>query len=101
MPMLDKVRVTKPRPPEATPKEKQAWESFTELAQSTTGKGEKISPIVMAELERLCAKGNPIALRFKERLDVAQFQPRKADELPLAAPEPRRISGLQWGRPKG
>ena len=100
MSMLEKVRVPKLRPPEATPKEKQAWDSFTELATSTSSETSGVSPIALAELDRLCAKGNPIAIRFKERLDVAQFQPRKADDVPLPAPAPRRISGLQWGKPK-
>ncbi len=100
MSLLEKVRIPKIRPPEASPKEKEAWKAFTELAEAMGTTDEVVAPIVMTELQRLCDRGNPIAIRFKERLDISKFQPRRADEAPLPRPEPRRIAGLQWGRPK-
>jgi glycosyltransferase involved in cell wall biosynthesis len=55
--------------------------------------------IVATELDRLCNKGSPIAIKFKETLEISKFKPRLASEAPLPRPEPRRISLLQWGSP--
>jgi len=97
--ILEKVRVRRPRPPEPTPKEREAWLAFTKMAEELQGNGHSLNPLVAAELERLAGKGNPLAIRLKERLAAAAFKPREADELPKAPPVPRRISALKWGRP--
>lgn len=97
--MLEKVRVRRPRPPEPTPKEREAWQAFMKMAEELQGEGQALNPLVAAELDRLAAKGNPLAIRFTERLSAAAFKPREADELPKAPPVPRRISALKWGRP--
>lgn len=102
MPLIDKVRLPKARPPEPTPKEKAAWEAFIALVtEQGGGEWESVPPIVMSELDRLCARGNPLALRFKERLSVTQFQPRRADEQPSPPPPKRRIAMVKWGKPGG
>lgn len=98
--MLKKVRARKPRQPEGSPKEKQAWKNFVNMAEALRTEEGNMPSMVLSELERLCAKGNPVALRFKERLSIASFQPRKADEPPLLPPEKRRIEGVKWGTPK-
>lgn len=97
--MLEKVRVRRPRPPEPTPKERDAWQAFMKMAEEFQGSNHELNPLLAAELERLAAKGNPLAIRFKERLSAAAFKPREADELPKSPPVPRRISALKWGRP--
>ena len=97
--MLEKVRVRRPRPPEPTPKEKEAWQTFIKMAEELQAEGQALNPLVSAELDRLAAKGNPLAVRLKERLSAAAFKPREAAEQPKAPPVPRRISALRWGRP--
>lgn len=100
MSLVTKVRLPKLRLPEATPKEHEAWASFVALAtEQSSGDGGPMPAIVSAELERLCSRGNPIALRFRERLSIAQFQPRKVDEAPAPPPVKRRISMVKWGNP--
>lgn len=99
MSLIEKVRLPKMRPPEANPKEKAAWAAFVKFAEEMGTTDNEVSPLVVAELDRLCARGNPIALRFKERLAITRFQPRKADEPPVPAPEKRRISMVKWGKP--
>jgi hypothetical protein len=99
MSMMEKVRRPRTRPPAATPKEEQAWRAFTELAETMTSPNDETSPMVFTELDRLCNKGNPIAIKFKEALEISKFKPRLASEAPLSRPEPRRISLLQWGSP--
>ncbi len=101
MSMMDKVQTPKLRPPAANPKERQAWDSFVELAEQMQRATEPMSSIVKLELDRLCSKGNPLAIRFRERLAIAQFKPRQAEEPCLPAPTPRRISALQWLPPDG
>ncbi len=97
--IIQRVRLPKIRPPEASPKEQEAWQNFLAMAEHVQGDGEELSPIVRAELERLVAKGNPLATRLQQRIDAANFRPRAADVEPLPPPKPRRISRLQWGRP--
>ena len=100
--MMEKVRVRRPRPPEPTPKEKSAWQSFLKMAEELQGDNmSELNPLLASELDRLAGKGNPIAIRFKERLSAASFKPREADEAPKSPPTPRRISALKWGRPDG
>ncbi len=96
MSMMEKVRAPKLRPPAASPKERQAWDSFVELAEQMQKGTDPISSIVQLELDRLCAKGNPLAIRFRERLAISHFKPRQAEEPTLPPPTPRRISALQW-----
>lgn len=101
MPLIDKVRLPKPRLPEPSPKEKAAWTAFIELANGFGGaEGVTIPPVVLAELERLCERGNPLALRFKERVDISNFQPRKVGESPAPTPPKRRIAMVRWGKPE-
>lgn len=97
--MMDKVRRPKLRPPEATPKEKDAWNSFMEMAQTLQEDGKGLSPLLKSELERLAAKGNPLAIRMKERISISEFKPREADAAPTPPPPARRISALKFGRP--
>lgn len=98
--MMEKVRIRRPRPPEPTPKEKSAWQSFLKMAEELQGDNmSELNPLLASELDRLAGKGNPIAIRFKERLSAASFKPREADEAPKTPPTPRRISALKWGRP--
>ena len=98
--MMEKVRVRRPRPPEPTPKERAAWQVFLKMAEQLQGETRtELNPMLACELARLAAKGNPIAIRFKERLSVAAFKPREAAAAPKAPPSPRRISALKWGRP--
>ena len=59
--MLEKVRVRRPRPPEPTPKEREAWQAFMKMAEELQGEGQALNPLVAAELDRLAAKGNPFA----------------------------------------
>ena len=96
MSIMEKVRAPKLRPPTASPKERQAWDSFVELAEQMQKATEPMSSIVQLELDRLCGKGNPLAIRFRERLAISQFKPRQAEEPTLPPPTPRRISALQW-----
>lgn len=98
--IIEKVRVPKLRPPEPTPKERDAWQHFLAMAQELQGEGAEMSPIVRSELERLVAKGNPLAISLQRLIDAASFKPRAAEDQPLPPPTPRRISRLQWGRPK-
>ncbi len=96
MSMMEKVRRPRIRPLAANSKEEQAWRTFIALAEAMKTNNDEVSPIVLTELERLCSKGNPIAIKFKEQLSISKFKPRLADELPIPRPEPRRISALQW-----
>src|SRR5574337_190585 len=97
MSIVRKVKRPKLRRPTATPKEQQAWEAFVAFAgELKAGKDGQMPPMVIAELERLCAKGNAIAIRFKERLAIAAYKPRQATEAPAQPPVPRRIRALQW-----
>jgi len=98
--IIQKVRVPKIRPPEASPKERDAWANFLAMAQELQGNSLEMSPIVRSELDRLVKKGNPLAISLQRRIDAAAFKPRAADAEPLPPPAPRRISRLQWGRPK-
>ena len=97
--MMEKVRVRRPRPPEATPKERTAWNSFLKMVDELQGAGSELNPMLRSELDRLVSKGNPIAIRFKERLAISSFRPRTNEEEPKAPPMPRRISRLHWGTP--
>lgn len=97
--ILEKVRVRRPRPPEPTPKEREAWQFFMNMAEELQSSNHELNPLLAAELDRLAAKGNPLAIRFKERISAAAFKPREANELPKPPPEARRISALKWGRP--
>lgn len=97
--IVEKVRVTRLRPPEPTPKERDAWQHFLAMAEELQGNSKEMSPLVRAELDRLVAKGNPLAIRLNERISAAEFKPRAADDKPLPPPPARRISRLQWGRP--
>lgn len=99
MSMLEKVRGPRLRPSSATPKERQAWDTFVALVEELHHPDGSVPPIVTAELERLCTKGNPIALQFRERVDAASYQPRAADEQALPAPTGRRVTGVRWGKP--
>jgi hypothetical protein len=86
--MLEKVRVRRPRPPEPTPKEREAWQAFIKMAEELQGEGKELNPLVAAELGRLAAKGNPLAIRLKERLSAAAFKPREATNSPKHRPFP-------------
>lgn len=97
--LLDKVPRVRLRPPQPTPKEEKAWESFLSLAEEFQQADGTLAPIVHQELERLAAKGNPLAIRLKTRIDESGFRPRTAAEAPLEPPAPRRITGLRWGKP--
>lgn len=99
MSLITKVRLPKFRHPEASPKERTAWEHFIAFAEALGAGTGPVSPLVTAELDRLCERGNPIALHFRERLSAAQFVPRKAHEEPFSAPPKRRIARIGWGKP--
>ena len=96
MSIMEKVRTPKLRPPAASPKERQAWDSFVELAEQMQRGTDPMSSIVQLELDRLCSKGNPLAIRFRERLAISQFKPRRVEEPTIPPPTPRRITALQW-----
>jgi hypothetical protein len=98
--MMEKVRVPKLRPPEPTPKEKAAWDRFMDMTAELNAGSNELSPLLKLELDRLAAKGNPLAIRLKERLAIANFKPRGVEADPLPPPPARRIRALQWGRPK-
>lgn len=97
--MLEKVRVRRPRPPEPTPKERDAWQTFMAMTEVLQGTHE-VNPLLAAELDRLANKGNPLAIRFRERLSAATFKQRDAGDAPKPTPVARRISALKWGRPE-
>jgi hypothetical protein len=97
MSLLEKVSVPRPRPAAPTPRERLAWINFQALAGQFQDKGQAMSPIVRAELKRLIAKGNPLAIRFQERLDLAGYRPRAPHEAPLPPPPRRRVRRLKWG----
>lgn len=96
-----KRRIPKIRPVQATPKEKMAWDSFEELIKATGSTPGNVAPIVQAELERLCQKGHPLALRLKERIKIAEDRPRHQTEHAKPPPEARRIQQIHWthGKP--
>lgn len=98
--IIQKVRIPKIRPPEASPKERDAWANFLAMAKELQGDGSEMSPVVRSELDRLVRKGNPLAISLQRKIEAAAFKPRGADDEPLPPPTPRRISRLQWGRPK-
>lgn len=82
--------------PKASPKEAEAWRSFQEMTQTLfDGKGQ-IPEMVMRELERLCEKGNPLALRFREKLSIAEYHTRKPDEPSIAPPPRQKIRFISW-----
>lgn len=99
MSMLEKVRGPRLRPVSATPKERQAWNGFVALVDELHQPDGVVPPIVTAELERLCAKGNPLALRFRELVASAAYAPRTVEQPARDVPPRRRITNLQWGRP--
>ena len=96
-----KPRIQKIRPIQPTPKEMVAWKAFEELIEATESKQGCIAPIVQAELDRLCAKANPLALRLKERLSIAADRPRTQNELPKQPPVPRRVKHVHWTHKAG
>lgn len=81
---------------EATPKEAAAWATFQALIEATGSSQGNIAPIVQSELDRLCAKKNPLALCLKEHLSIAADRPRLQSEAPKAPPEARRVRHIQW-----
>lgn len=91
-----KKRVPRIRPIQATPKELSSWSAFQDLITATGSTQGNIAPIVQAELDRLCAKQHPLALRLKERLSIAADRPRLQSEEPKPAPTPRRITNVRW-----
>lgn len=97
--MFNKVQRPRVRPPRATPKEADAWELFLALVEEFQVEGEAMAPIAERELNRLAEKGNPLAINLKRRLDQLTFRTREASEAPLLPPEPRRVTGVQWGAP--
>lgn len=98
--MMEKVRVRRPRAPTATPKERAAWQVFLAMAAELQGDPNTgINSLLQSELDRLAAKGNPIAIRFKERVSIASFKPREAHESTSQPPSPKRNLSLKWGRP--
>lgn len=98
--MMEKVRNNRPRQPDPTPKEQEAWRSFLQMVEEFQSQSGVMNPMLVAELNRLANKGNPLAIRFQERVAAASFKPREANEAPLAPPPPRRLSAVKWGRPK-
>ena len=97
---FDKIRRPRSRPPEPTPKEVEAWKAFTEFAEVTQPVDGHASPLLVLELERLCLKANPLALRFRDRVSRETEGLRAADEPGKAPPEMRvKSAGLKWGKP--
>ena len=96
MPLFEKVRRPRVRPPQPTPKELRAWEAFVQLAEAQIAPGKEPPQLVSMELQRLCARGNPLALRFKERLSIAEFKPRTAGEVPATPLRRPRLGGISW-----
>lgn len=99
MTISSKIRRPRIRPISATPKELKAWESFQSFVELVNWE-EEVPPLVQSELERLCANGNPLAMRFRNQLTAALHPVRSPDE-PGKAPPGRieRTSGLKWGTP--
>lgn len=95
-----KNRVPKIRPIQPTPKELEAWASFESLITATGSKQGQVAPMVQAELERLCIKGHPLALRLKERLSIAADRPRLQTEVAKPPPVARRITHVHWTHKK-
>ena len=95
-----KRRIPKIRPVQATPKEKLAWNNFEKLIKATGSSQGNVAPIVQSELERLCEKGHPLALRLKERLKIAEDRPRLQTELGKPPPEARRLQQIHWTHTK-
>lgn len=91
-----KRRVIKIRPIQANPKETAEWKTFEALISATESTPGNVAPMVLAELDRLCAKAHPLALRLKERLSIADDRPRHQTESPKEPPAPRRIRHVQW-----
>ena len=88
--------VAKVRPIKPTPKELAAWRAFEELIAATESVPGKVAPMVVAELNRLCEKAHPLALRLKEQLSVAEDRPRLQTEKPKEPPAPRQIKHVHW-----
>lgn len=97
--MIEKVRVRRPPAPTATPKEQAAWDAFVEFANSLEAPAGAPSPLAQSELQRLVARGNPLAIRFQAAIDRTNQRTRAADELPRDKPPARRITHLRWGKP--
>lgn len=96
-----KLRFAKLRVPAATQKERTAWSNFLEFANQLQAQGAmEVSPLLQLELDRLVAKGNPLAERFAEKLRVANVQERPAgtEAIPLPLNNPQRIRYLKWGK---
>jgi len=98
-----KRRLSKIRPIQANPKEMDAWRAFEALIAATESTQGNVAPMVLAELDRLCAKAHPLALRLKERLSILEDRPRHQTESPKPPPAPRRLKHVQWthGKPEG
>ena len=92
----NKRAVPKLRSIQPTPKEITAWKAFEELIKATESTKGKVAPMVLAELDRLCAKAHPLALRLKEQLSIAEDRPRHQTEKPKEPPAPRQIKHVHW-----
>ncbi len=93
------TRIHRPRVKidDPTPKEKGQWKLFEELAGTMAGDGPP-PPMVLRELDRLCELANPLALRFRERINLETMSLRAADEHGLEPPARREKSGgAVWG----
>ena len=91
-----KRRIPNIRPVQAAPKERMAWNNFEALIKATGSITGNVAPIVRSELERLCEKGHPLALRLKERLKIAEDRTRHQTECAKPPPEARRIQQIHW-----
>ena len=91
-----KRRASKIRSIQPNPKEVVAWKAFEALIEATGSTPGNVAPMVLAELERLCAKAHPLAIRLKEHLSIAEDRPRHQTESPKPPPEPRRLKHIQW-----
>jgi hypothetical protein len=93
--MIQKPKLPRMRGPDPTKKESEAWALFLEIARQFPGKG-GLSLIAAQELERLASKGNPLAVKFREKLSQANYRPRAPDDPPAPAPAARRIRNVRW-----
>lgn len=94
--MTNRIRTPKVRPPQASPKEVEAWKTFTEMAEAMHAENGVMPAMVRQELDRLCRRGNPLAIRFLDSLSLAESHLRRPDEQGQDRPEIRRISRLRW-----